>query len=63
MLPLLLQIQGNVEKLLRSYFDCDCNLHIKCRKNAPGDDGICKYALNKDLVLSQYRPKCEDVGV
>lgn len=53
MLPLLLQIQGNIEKLLRSYFGWGCNMHIKCRKNASGDDGICKYTLNKDLVLSQ----------
>lgn len=38
-------------------------MHVKCRKNASGDDGICKYTLDKDLVLFQYRPKWEDVGV
>lgn len=38
-------------------------MHVKCRKNASGDDGICECALNKGLVLSQYRPKWEDVGV
>lgn len=63
MLSLLLQIQGNIEKWLPSCFDWGCNMHIKCRKNAFGDDGICKYTLNKDLVLSRWRPKWEDVGV
>ena len=52
MLPLLFQIQGNIEKLLHSYFDWGGNMHIKCGKNASGDDGICKYTLDKDFLLS-----------